>query len=213
VTVGGLTAVETVKKLQMPIAPDISSTDTADPNLQSGPAQEQADQLAEMDPVIQEKPNGPEKPVAVGGIPIQAPIVKLGAAHLRKMGNAGHRASPRYMVRWKMALVFDGAEGKPIFHGWTFDLSMSGTAMLADNNVYTEAPVTVLLAPPPLIKDGSSKIIEIQARQVYSVYSGALSCFRLGLNFTKFKGDGMETLKEMLAHYRSSEYKGDKLIN
>ncbi len=128
------------------------------------------------------------------------------------MGNKELRESPRYLVHWKIALVFDETENKPIFHGRTFDLSATGTAMLTRHNVYTEAPVTVLLAPPPLNRGASMRVIEINAQQVYSVYSGAASCFRLGLRFLKFKDDGLNILKERLGHHQPSYYRGDKLL-
>ena len=122
------------------------------------------------------------------------------------------RESPRYLVQWKIALVFDEAENKPIFHGRTFDLSLHGTAMHTRHNVFTNAPVTVLLAPPPLHRGEKKKVIEIQAHQVYSVYSGAAECFRLGLHFLKFKDDGLAILKERLTHHQPSYFRGDKLI-
>jgi hypothetical protein len=122
------------------------------------------------------------------------------------------RESLRYLVHWKIALVFDEAENKPIFHGRTFDLSLEGTAMLTRHNVFSEAPVTALLAPPPLHRGERKKVIEIHALQIYSVYSGATECFRLGLQFLKFKDDGFEILKERLTHHQPSYYKGDKLL-
>jgi len=121
------------------------------------------------------------------------------------------RNSARYLVDWKMALVFDEAGEKLTFQGRTFDLSINGTAMLTHDNVHSEAPVTILLAPPPLHKGGSKKVIEIQARQAYSVYSGSLSCFRLGFDFIKFKGDGKEILREMFLHYQPTPGKGTKI--
>lgn len=128
------------------------------------------------------------------------------------MAHEDNRESPRYLVHWRIALVFDEAENKPIYHGRTFDLSLHGTAMHTRHNVFTEAPVTVLLAPPPLHRGGGKKVIEIHARQVYSVYSGATECFRLGLQFLKFKDDGFEIFKERLTHHQPSYYRGDKLL-
>lgn len=125
-------------------------------------------------------------------------------------GGKDLRASARYMVDWKMALIFDRGEEKLTYQGRTFDLSMHGTAMLTRHNVFSKTPVTILLAPPPLHKGGSKKVIEIQCHQVYSVYSGAQSCFRLGLNFVKFKGDGKNILRETLAHYGPSSYRGSQ---
>ncbi|MFA6311561.1 MAG: hypothetical protein WCV99_07780 [Sterolibacterium sp.] len=122
------------------------------------------------------------------------------------------RASPRYMVAWRIALVFDEGVEKLTYQGRTYDLSMNGTAMLTHHNVFSKGPVTILLAPPPLHKGGSKKVIEIHARQIYSVYSGALSSFRLGFDFVSFKGDGKKILKDMLSHYQPSAYRGDKSL-
>jgi hypothetical protein len=112
------------------------------------------------------------------------------------------RDFPRYHVRWKIALIFDGLENKPTYHGRTHDLTLAGTGMLASKNVYTESPVVVLLALPPQHRNRGQKVIEIQARQVYAVYSGDTFCFRLGLEFLGFKGDGLQILQERLSHHR-----------
>lgn len=98
-------------------------------------------------------------------------------------------------------MIFDEAENKPTFHGRTYDLSLVGTGMHTNINIFTPSPVVVLLAPPPLHKGHRQKIIEIRARQVYAVYSGESFCFRLGLEFMDFKGDGLEVLKKRLEHH------------
>ncbi|MCX7176572.1 MAG: hypothetical protein NT159_22145 [Proteobacteria bacterium] len=110
------------------------------------------------------------------------------------------RSLARYHVRWKIALIFDEVEQKPTFHGRTHDLTLVGTGMLTHRDVFTDSPVVVLLAIPPLHRNGRQKVIEIRAKQVYSVYSGETFCFRLGLEFISFKGDGLEILIEGLSH-------------
>lgn len=110
------------------------------------------------------------------------------------------RSSARYHVRWKIALIFDEVEQKPTFHGRTHDLTLLGTGMLTHRDVFTDSPVVVLLAIPPLHRNGRQKVIEIRAKQVYSVYSGETFCFRLGLEFINFKGDGLGILIEGLSH-------------
>lgn len=110
------------------------------------------------------------------------------------------RSSARYHVRWKIALIFDEVEQKPTFHGRTHDLTLLGTGMLTHRDVFTDSPVVVLLAIPPLHRNGRQKVIEIRAKQVYSVYSGETFCFRLGLEFINFKGDGLKVLIEGLSH-------------
>ncbi|MCX7179268.1 MAG: PilZ domain-containing protein [Proteobacteria bacterium] len=118
------------------------------------------------------------------------------------MTSVDHRNAERYLVRWRIALVFDEHDNKPTYHGRTHDLSLSGTGMVTEANVFTEAPVVILLAPPPLYEKHRPKIIEIAARQVYCVYSGALSGFHLGFQFTYFKGDGLQMIRERLEHHQ-----------
>jgi len=117
------------------------------------------------------------------------------------VSDVNHRGSERYHVQWKIALVFERHEHKQTFHGRTHDLSITGTGMLTGANVFSHAPLVLLLAPPPLYAGQRRRIIEIHARQVYAVYSGATSCFRLGLAFTGFKDDGLQVLREMLSHH------------
>lgn len=112
-----------------------------------------------------------------------------------------NRTAARYHVRWKIALIFDDTEHRPTYHGRTHDLTLVGTGMLTHKDVFTEAPVVILLAVPPLQRDRKPAVIEIQARQLYSVYSGETYCFRLGLEFISFKGDGLQILEEGLSHY------------
>ena len=111
------------------------------------------------------------------------------------------RSAERYHVRWKIALIFDEVEHKPTYHGRTHDLSQVGTAMLTHSNIFTASPVVILIAPPPLHKGHRQKVIEIRARQVYAVYSGAASCFRLGFEFVDFKDDGLQVLKDRFKHH------------
>lgn len=108
-------------------------------------------------------------------------------------------------MRWKIAVVFDEHEHRPTYHGRTHDLSLAGTAMLTDVDIFTASPVVILLAPPPLHTGHRQKVMEIQARQLYSVYSGATSCFRLGFQFMHFKDDALRILKERLKHHRPKE--------
>ncbi|MFA7268570.1 MAG: hypothetical protein WC073_04430 [Sterolibacterium sp.] len=112
-----------------------------------------------------------------------------------------NRTAARYHVRWRIALIYDEAEHKPTYHGRTYDLTRVGTGMLTHKDVFSESPVAVLLAIPGLHKNAKPQVIEIKARQIYSVYSGETYCFRLGLEFMHFKGDGLQILEEGLSHY------------
>lgn len=113
------------------------------------------------------------------------------------------RSTDRYLVRWKMAVVFDGQEGRPTYHGRTHDLSLSGTGMLTNVNLKkSKSSVIVLLAPPPLSRKERPKLIEIRARQLDVVYSGANRSFRLGFAFLEFKNDGIDFLRDRLRTQR-----------
>ena len=115
-----------------------------------------------------------------------------------------HRNNDRYLVRWKMAIVFEDRDKRPTFHGRTHDLSMAGTGMLTDINLRkTDQPVIVLLSPPPLAPKERRKIIEIRSRQLDVVYSGVNRCFRLGFAFLEFKNDGLDYLSERLKHHKT----------
>lgn len=108
------------------------------------------------------------------------------------------RESSRYLARWRIAIVFDETENKPTIHGYTHDLSLNGVSVHTDHTVVSLTPVTVLLSPPMAQEGERQKLIEIRSKLAYSVYSGSNFCFRVGLNFVKFKNDGLQVLKGIL---------------
>ena len=109
-----------------------------------------------------------------------------------------NRESPRYYARWRIAIVFDETENRPTIHGYTHDVSLRGASIHTDHNVVSTTSVTVLLSPPLAYEGEQQKIIEIRAQMAYSVYSGSNFCFRIGLNFIKFKNEGLQVLKGIL---------------
>ncbi|MEK6707977.1 MAG: PilZ domain-containing protein [Pseudomonadota bacterium] len=121
------------------------------------------------------------------------------------------RAAPRYRAHWKISIIFDAAEKKPIVHSYTNDLSLSGTAVNTDLNVSSTKPVTVLLFPPLTYGEDKQKTVEIRANLVYTIYSGSDSCFRVGLHFISFKDDGLKALKNRLDRQFSVGSRDEKL--
>ena len=111
-----------------------------------------------------------------------------------------NRTLARYRVRWKLALVFEEIKHEPTYHGITHDLTLVGTGMLTNKDVFADSRIVILLAIPSPYRNGKQSVIEVEARQIYSVYSGETACFRLGLEFRQFKGDGLNILKEGLSH-------------
>lgn len=105
------------------------------------------------------------------------------------------RKHRRYPMRWQVAIVFNETEERPTYHGVTHEISLAGMSLLTDHNIFTEEPVTVLLAVPPLYAGLHKKVIEIQARMIYTVHSSEHGRFRIGLKFDRFKGDGRQWLE------------------
>ncbi len=109
-----------------------------------------------------------------------------------------NRESSRYYARWRIAIIFDETENRPTIHGHTHDVSLRGASIYTEYNVFSNTPVTALLSPPLAYEGERQKIIEIRTQLVYSVYAGGNYCFRVGLDFIKFKNDGLRILKDKL---------------
>ena len=122
------------------------------------------------------------------------------------------RAAPRYRAHWKITIIFDAAEKKPVIHSYTNDLSLSGTAVNTDKNVASTKPVTLLLFPPLLYGEEQQKAIAIKANLAYTVFSGGDSCFRVGLQFNTFKDDGLQILQDRLERQFPVGSKDERLL-
>lgn len=108
------------------------------------------------------------------------------------------RKFPRYPMQWKVAIVFDEADRQPTFHGVTNEISQEGLSLLTDHNLFTEGPITLLLAIPPKNSAQRSKVVEIRARMIYTVHSAGHDRFRIGVHFERFKGNGRKLLETNL---------------
>lgn len=109
------------------------------------------------------------------------------------------RKSKRYPVRWKTAVVFDKADGKPILHTQTEDLSVGGAAIRSNYGDLTGTVVTLLLAHTAAQGGEPPKMLKVRARVVSSVQSPAMAGFRHGLSFVRSADDGLDILAGLLA--------------
>lgn len=108
------------------------------------------------------------------------------------------REGPRARLTLRLAVVFPQQEGRPyrpVHHGRTHDISMSGLSMLVEDNIYHEGEVTVLLALPPEHNWAAQKIITATAVMTYAIRSSKLNAYKIGLVFREFKADGKELLR------------------
>ena len=114
------------------------------------------------------------------------------------MKTSEQRQEKRHPFHWPVAIVFDSTEDQDTYHGVTHDLSLIGCALLTEHNVFSERPVSILLAIPAEIPGGRRRVVEIKARMVYTVLSAGHRQFRCGVHFLNFKGKGRATLKRAL---------------
>ncbi len=110
-----------------------------------------------------------------------------------------HRQHRRYPMHWDVVVVFDEGDERPKFQGRTHEISIEGTSVLTDTNVYSSDPVTVLIAIPPLHHGQRKTIVEARGRMRYTVHSSDHGQFRIGIHFETFKGDGRAILNSSLA--------------
>jgi hypothetical protein len=106
------------------------------------------------------------------------------------------RTHTRYLVRWRVAVVYEGGEGKRTFHGRVNDISLGGLSIHCDYNIFHEGKVIVLLALPPLNAGAKEKILEINSRMNYTILSQKM--FRIGLEFLDFRSGDKRLLEERL---------------
>ncbi len=91
-------------------------------------------------------------------------------------------------------MVFDQADGKPILHTDTHDLSIGGTAIVSTYSDLTGSLVTLLLARPMRSGAEPPKMIKLRAQVVSSVHVPSMSGYRHGLRFVPSTDDGLSVL-------------------
>src|SRR5512135_2924640 len=104
------------------------------------------------------------------------------------------RKFKRYPARWKVAVVFDKADGKPLLHTDTHDLSIGGAAIVSPYADLTGSQLTLLLARPVRPQAEPPKLIKLRAQVVSSVHVPAMSGYRHGLQFMPSTDDGLSVL-------------------
>lgn len=115
--------------------------------------------------------------------------------------NADRRGSPRARLHLRLAIVYpqrDGVPVRPIYHGSTHDICMSGLSMLAEENVFHEGEVSVLLSLPPVHNWAAQKAITARALMTYAIHSSKLNAFKVGMRFQEFEEDGKALLQAAL---------------
>ena len=112
--------------------------------------------------------------------------------------NSQRRQRSRHALRWKAAIAFDGASGRPVTHTQTEDLSASGAAVFSEYADLTGSNVTLLLASPAPKGHEAPLVLKMQARVVSSVRTPEMSRYRHGLMFVRSPNDGLDKLALLL---------------
>jgi c-di-GMP-binding flagellar brake protein YcgR len=125
----------------------------------------------------------------------------LGGVYQRKraVGGLEHRKHYRHPIHWRIAIIHKNGDKNEIYHGRTYDLSVSGASILVDRNIFMMSEVVMLLAIPPGHPGMKETIVEIQCRMAYTVLDSEESRFRIGIRFVSFKGEGKRTLSDILS--------------
>ena len=121
---------------------------------------------------------------------------------------ADRREALRSCLQLKLVVLYPQIEGrpsKPMFHGKTSDISMSGLSMLVDYNVFQEGEVTVVLALPQARAGAARTVVTATAEMTYAIHSSKLDAFKIGLAFRTFRGDGRALLEAALQHALKQE--------
>nr|WP_169741300.1 PilZ domain-containing protein [Andreprevotia chitinilytica] len=109
------------------------------------------------------------------------------------------RGETRYLVNWKVAIIYGEAEQRLSFRGRIFDISKGGFSLHSEYSLPPADRVTVLISIPPIVTGQRPKVIEVKSRVVYTVLSNEFNQFRTGVQFGDFKGDGRQFLDSNLA--------------
>ena len=126
--------------------------------------------------------------------PVVAEPVKNAFAAKNVVPN--RRMHKRYLVKWRMAIVYEGGSGKKTFHGRVNEISLSGLSIHCDYNIFYEGKVILLLILPPLNAGARPKTLEIGCRMNYTILSQQL--FRIGLEFLDFHSGDKKLLEDRL---------------
>ena len=120
---------------------------------------------------------------------------------ISRWSSAERRAGPRGRLQLRLAMIYPQRTGhpdRPMFHGKTCDIGMSGLSIVVDYNIFQEGEVAVVLALPPAHAGAPRKVVTATAEMTYAIFSSKLDAYKIGLAFRMFRGDGKRLLEAAL---------------
>ena len=109
-----------------------------------------------------------------------------------------HRAHPRYLVGWRVAIVNKHSDESYTYYGRVYDVSLGGVNIWSENNLHFSDSVILLLSMPSRIPGMPPKIIEVASESLYTVLTADRPIFRIGFRFKDFKSDNQKKLAQYL---------------
>ena len=104
------------------------------------------------------------------------------------------RAAPRIRMRHKVGVLLSSGD---VVYAWTYDLSLTGMQFLSEYSADIGDMLSLFMSV--LDPKGDDYVaIYFKVHVVHVVYDGAENCFRIGVDFAGFDGDGKETYERFL---------------
>ena len=131
----------------------------------------------------------------------QSPAVNARMIEISKWNNTDRRGVPRGRLQLRLAMIYPehpDRPPRPMFHGKTCDISMSGLSIVVGYNVAQQGEVAVVLALPPPYPGAPRKVVMSTAVMTYAIYSSKLGAYKIGFSFRNFRGDGKSLLESAL---------------
>lgn len=123
------------------------------------------------------------------------------------------RRATRYPAHWRVALPLD--DGR-VLQARSVNVSGSGIAIHCAEALPVRHRGTLHLEIPPRLPaavGGRRLVLQIEVRTVYTVHDFKAQCFRSGLQFVGFNGDGdVQLLRELERHFPGFKEKGGGLL-
>jgi c-di-GMP-binding flagellar brake protein YcgR len=112
------------------------------------------------------------------------------------------RASPRIKSRQKVGVVLSSGD---VHYVWTYDISLGGMQLLSDYSADSGDTLRVFFSA---LDTETDQYVRIYARiqVVRSVYDGSERCFRIGVEFVEFEGNGRSIYNRYLDSRLYSRY-------
>jgi c-di-GMP-binding flagellar brake protein YcgR len=112
------------------------------------------------------------------------------------------RASPRIKIRFKVGVLLSSGE---VHYVWTYDISLGGMQLLSEYSADSGDILRVFFSALDTETDTYVRVVA-RIRVIRAVYDGSERCFRIGVEFVDFEGNGRSLYNRYLDSRLYSRY-------